>query len=90
MNVFLHFLTTLLEKRCLVKNNISDSKREKLADGTVEVGPITSQYLGATNGRVAARVTNGKFTLNGEEFCLVQNSGRNALHGGIEVINVAC
>jgi len=59
-------------------------KREKLADGTVEVGPITSQYLGATNGRVAARVTNGKFTLNGEEFCLVQNSGRNALHGGIE------
>ena len=83
-------MTTLLEKRSLVKNNISDSKREKLADGTVEVGPITSQYLGATNGRVAARVTNGKFTLNGEEFCLVQNSGRNALHGGIEVIKVAC
>ena len=39
---------------------------------------------------MAGRVTDGKFILNGEEFRLAQNSGRNAVHGGIEVIKIAC
>ena len=72
----------------LFKKN--DRKRERGEGGKVETGPITSQYLGATNGRVAGRVTDGKFILNGEEFRLAQNSGRNAVHGGIEVIKIAC
>ena len=47
-------------------------------------------YLINWHTEINCRVTDGKFILNGEEFCLAQNSGRNAVHGGIEVIKIAC
>lgn len=40
------------------------------------------QYLGSTVGRVANRIAEGRFTLDGEVFAVPPNNGPNALHGG--------
>lgn len=39
-------------------------------------------YYGATIGRVAGRIANGKFALDGKHYHLIQNEGTNQLHGG--------
>jgi aldose 1-epimerase len=39
-------------------------------------------YLGASCGRYANRIKNGKFTLDGKEYQLTQNMGNDQLHGG--------
>ena len=39
-------------------------------------------YFGCIVGRVANRVANGKFSLNGREYRLAVNNGPNSLHGG--------
>jgi aldose 1-epimerase len=42
----------------------------------------TDAYYGATVGRFANRIANGRFTLEGKEYVLPINNGPNSLHGG--------
>jgi aldose 1-epimerase len=39
-------------------------------------------FFGATTGRVANRIARAKFELDGKQYNLVANNGRNHLHGG--------
>ncbi|MEO0796664.1 MAG: aldose epimerase family protein [Verrucomicrobiota bacterium] len=39
-------------------------------------------YMGAITGRVAGRITNGRFSIEGKDYELIQNNGKNHLHGG--------
>ena len=43
---------------------------------------LADGYLGALVGRTANRIANGKFTLDGKEYSLYCNNGKNSLHGG--------
>lgn len=44
--------------------------------------PLYSPYFGQTPGRIANRIDQGRFTLDGVAYQLEQNEGRNHLHGG--------
>lgn len=60
--------------------NIAD-----IALGFDEIAPYkdgTSPYMGAVVGRVANRIANATFTLNGHTYKLAKNNGPNCLHGG--------
>ncbi|CAD1473131.1 unnamed protein product, partial [Heterotrigona itama] len=45
---------------------------------------VYNPYFGATIGRVANRIKNGEFTLNGKTYHLAKNAGQNTLHGGFK------
>lgn len=47
-------------------------------------------YFGATVGRVANRIGNGKFVIDGKEYNVPVNNGPNALHGGINGFDKVC
>lgn len=43
-----------------------------------------AQYIGASIGRFANRIAEGKFNLNDSTFVLTKNNGDNHLHGGVK------
>ncbi len=49
---------------------------------TIEEYENNDGYLGSTVGRFANRIGGGKFTLNGKEYNVTLNDGKNHLHGG--------
>jgi aldose 1-epimerase len=53
-----------------------------LGFGSLEGYLATRTYFGATAGRYANRIKDGRFALGGEEYQLTRNEGRNHLHGG--------
>lgn len=46
-----------------------------------------SPYFGATVGRFANRIANGRFTLDGKAYQLSTNDGPNTLHGGLKAFD---
>jgi aldose 1-epimerase len=44
--------------------------------------PSDQYYIGATAGRYANRISNGKFNLDGKEYSLNKNQEKHCLHGG--------
>ncbi|MCU0704692.1 MAG: galactose mutarotase [Fimbriiglobus sp.] len=42
----------------------------------------SSPYFGCITGRVANRIANGKFKLDGKEYSVPTNNGKHGLHGG--------
>ena len=50
---------------------------------TLEGWLSNTSYFGATVGRYANRIAQGRFTLDGEAHTLAANNGANHLHGGI-------
>src|SRR5215216_4977399 len=63
-------------------------KNGKLTDVVVGFSSVkdyansSESYFGATIGRVGNRIANGKFTIDGKQYTLFTNNGRNTLHGG--------
>lgn len=51
---------------------------------TLEEYDLKPSFLGAAVGRYANRIGGAKFTLNGKEYTLFPNDGKNTLHGGRE------
>ena len=54
---------------------------------TAEEWRTQETYFNAICGRVANRIKDGKFTLDGKDYQLPINNGANSLHGGIEGFN---
>jgi aldose 1-epimerase len=55
------------------------SLEDYLSDSYIEGGP----FFGCITGRYANRIANGKFSIEGKEYTLPINNGKNCLHGGI-------
>ncbi len=53
-------------------------------DSVDEFSNSSEAYYGATIGRYANRIANGKFMLEGKDYVLATNNGPNHLHGGIK------
>jgi len=53
-----------------------------LGHPTLEPYLAQPQYFGSIVGRVANRIANGRFTLDGREYRVPVNNGPNSLHGG--------
>jgi len=43
-----------------------------------------NQYFGCTTGRVAGRIANGRFSIDGKEYKVAVNNGKHHLHGGVK------
>ncbi|MBP3039578.1 galactose mutarotase [Bacillaceae bacterium Marseille-Q3522] len=61
-----------------------NGKRDNIVLGfdTLEEYRLHHTYFGATIGRVAGRIANGAFSMNGKTYSLNKNEGFHTLHGG--------
>lgn len=82
-----NFTVKILNFGGIIKDIIYDGVDVALGYDTVDEYIKTSEYYGATIGRVCNRIEKGKFTLNGKEYKLAINNGKNSLHGGIKGFN---
>ncbi len=67
-----------------VPNKAGVSEEVVIGFNNLEQYTKDNPYFGALIGRFGNRIANGKFTLEGKEYKLAANNGKNALHGGPE------
>ena len=65
-----------------VPNKAGVSEEVVIGFSNLEQYIKNKQYFGALIGRYGNRIAKGKFTLDGKEYQLATNNGKNALHGG--------
>lgn len=73
--------------KLLVANRKGEIKDIVLGFKTADEWRTKETYFNAICGRVANRIKNGQFTLDGKQYQLPINNGGNSLHGGIEGFN---
>lgn len=73
--------------KLLVANRKGEVKDVVLGFKTAEEWQTKETYFNAICGRVANRIKNGSFELNGATYHLPINNGPNSLHGGVEGFN---
>lgn len=71
----------------IVPNNQGVKTDVVLGFNTLEEWRTKETYFNAVIGRVANRIKDGRFTLDGKQYQLPQNNGANSLHGGIHGFN---
>ena len=70
-----------------VANRKGEVKDVVLGFCTAEEWRTQETYFNAICGRVANRIKDGRFSLDGRDYQLPQNNGGNSLHGGVEGFN---
>ncbi len=73
---------TILTLGGTIQKFVKDGIDICLGYDTLEEYLAGKTYFGALIGRVANRIGNARFTLNGKEYQLAANNGKNNLHGG--------
>ena len=81
------FTIRFINYGCVITDIIApdqDGKMENIVLGfdRLEDYVNNSPYFGAIVGRIAGRIANGQFKLNGKTYQVTQNEGENHLHGG--------
>ena len=67
-----------------VPNKNGDFENVVLGFNNIEDYQKDNPFFGALIGRFGNRIANGKFTLEGNEYTLATNNGKNHLHGGVK------
>lgn len=73
--------------KLLVANAQGEVKDIVLGFKTAEEWRTKETYFNAICGRVANRIKDGKFSIDGQSYQLPINNGTNSLHGGVEGFN---
>lgn len=81
-------LVSVLDFGCAISNILAPDKDGNLVDISLGYDSVAGYeynfpYIGVVVGRVAGRIANGKFSIDGKDYQLVINNGPNNIHGGV-------
>lgn len=77
-----YLTAAVIETGAALQDLVFNGKHVALGFDTADEYRRNSCYVGAIVGRYANRIGGARFTLNGEEYILDANEGKNQLHGG--------
>ncbi len=82
-----HITVKIMTYGGIITSIMAPDKQGKLADVTLGFNNLENYlkkhpYFGAIIGRYGNRIAEGEFALNGAEYTLAKNDGKNHIHGG--------